>query len=104
MELSVIIVNYNVKYFLEQCLHTVIKAIQPIDAEVWVVDNQSTDGSVAYLKPLFPTVQFLENESNTGFGAANNQALKKCTGDYILFLNPDILIPEDCLSNCIAFL
>ena len=104
MELSVIIVNYNVKYFLEQCLHTVLKAIQTIDAEVWVVDNQSTDGSVAYLKPLFPTVQFLENDSNAGFGAANNQALKKCTGDYILFLNPDTLIPEDCLSNCIAFL
>lgn len=104
MELSIVIVNYNVKYFLEQCLHSVLKAIEQIDAEIWVVDNQSQDGSLDYLKPIFPTVFFIENQNNIGFGAANNLAISHCSGDYILFLNPDTLIPEDCLRNCIDFL
>ncbi len=104
MDLSIVIVNYNVKFFLEQCLHTVLKAVDQLEAEIWVVDNQSTDGSVAYLKPLFPTVSFIENQKNTGFGAANNQALERCSGEYILFLNPDTLIPEDCLLNCLHFM
>jgi GT2 family glycosyltransferase len=89
---------------LEQCLHTVLKAVDQIESEIWVVDNQSTDGSMAYLKPLFPTVYFIENQKNTGFGAANNQALARCSGKYILFLNPDTLIPEDCLRNCLSFM
>ena len=104
MELSIIIVNYNVKFFLEQCLYAVLKAVEQIDAEIWVVDNRSTDGSVEYLRPLFPGVSFLENQKNAGFSAANNQALQLCSGSYILFLNPDTLIPEDCLTNCIQFM
>lgn len=104
MELSIIIVNYNVKFFLEQCLHTVLKAVSHIDAEIWVVDNQSTDGSLPYLKPRFPSVHFIENPKNTGFGAANNQALSLCSGEYILFLNPDTLVPEDCLVKCLQFI
>ena len=104
MELSIIIINYNVKFFLEQCLHTVLKAVDHIDAEIWVVDNQSNDGSLAFLRPLFPSISFIENQKNTGFGAANNQALQRCSGKYILFLNPDTLLPEDCLINCLQFL
>jgi GT2 family glycosyltransferase len=104
LELSIIIINYNVKFFLEQCLHTVLKAVSQIDAEIWVVDNCSTDGSLTYLKPRFPEVRFIENQKNTGFGAANNQALMACSGEYILFLNPDTLLPEDCLSKSLGFI
>jgi GT2 family glycosyltransferase len=85
-------------------LHTVLKAVSHIDAEIWVVDNCSTDGSITYLKPRFPEVHFIENQKNTGFGAANNQALMNCSGEYILFLNPDTLLPEDCLSKCLDFM
>ncbi len=104
MELSIIIVNYNVKFFLEQCLHAVLKAVEQIEAEIWVVDNQSSDGSIDYLRPLFPSISFIENPRNTGFSAANNLALQHCSGEFILYLNPDTLIPEDCLSNCLQFL
>jgi GT2 family glycosyltransferase len=79
-------------------------AIESIDAEVWVVDNASTDGSVDYLKPKFITVNFIANTGNAGFGKANNQALQKCKGKYVLFLNPDTLLPEDCLKKCVAFM
>ncbi len=104
MQLSVIIVNYNVKYFLEQCLSSVHKAIEQLQAEVWVVDNASSDNSVRYLKLKFPWVKFIENFKNVGFAKANNQALYQCSGRYILFLNPDTLIPEDALIKCIAFM
>jgi GT2 family glycosyltransferase len=104
MVLSVIIVNYNVKYFLEQCLHSVMKATAALPAEVVVVDNASTDNSVEYLKPMFPSVQFIASEKNLGFGKANNRALERCTGKYILFLNPDTLVAEDCFDKCVAFM
>lgn len=103
MHLSVIIVNYNVKYFLEQCLHSVQKACSQINAEIIVVDNNSTDGSRAYLELLFPAVNFIWNDSNVGFAKANNQAALLAKGTYILFLNPDILVPEDCFEKCIQF-
>lgn len=104
MVLSVIIVNYNVKYFLEQCLCSVQKAIAGIDAEIIVIDNNSQDGSVEYLQPLFPPVIFLTNEKNLGFGKANNIALQQAKGKYILFLNPDTIVAEDCFTHCITFL
>jgi len=104
MKLSVIIVNYNVKYFLEQCLFSVLPAIDAIDAEVIVVDNHSTDGSIEYLQPLFPSVQFIKNTTNIGFGKANNLGFQQSKGEYILFLNPDTLVPEDCFTKCIQFL
>ncbi|MES2374710.1 MAG: glycosyltransferase [Bacteroidota bacterium] len=104
LQLSIIIVNYNVRYFLEQCLYSVQRAVAGIDAEVIVVDNNSADGSIAYLRPLFPSVQFLINEKNFGFARANNQALAICKGKYVLFINPDTLIPEDCLQKCLAFM
>lgn len=103
MKLSVIIVNYNVKYFLEQCLHSLQKAMAGIDAEVIVIDNHSTDGSIPYLQPKFPCVQFIINTQNTGFSKACNEGLQYATGEYILFLNPDTLLAEDTLQKSIAF-
>lgn len=104
MKLSIIIVSYNVKYFLEQCLCSVKAAIQNIAAEVWVVDNCSADGTIAYLKERFSWVHILENSINEGFAKANNKVLAKCTGEYVLFLNPDTLLAENTLAGCIAFL
>lgn len=104
VQLSILIVNYNVKHFLEQCLYSVQAAIGQVQAEVIVVDNASTDGSIAYLQPLFPWVKWIANTQNTGFGAANNQALVDAKGNYILFLNPDTLLPEDCLKKCLSFM
>lgn len=103
MVLSVIIVNYNVKHFLEQCLCSVQKAIPKGGAEVIVVDNHSVDNSLLYLQPRFPGIQFLANTTNLGFAKACNQGLAKATGRYILFLNPDTIVPEDCFEKCIAF-
>jgi GT2 family glycosyltransferase len=106
MELSVIIVNYNVKHFLEQCLCSVQKSIKnsKMKAEMIVIDNHSADNSLGYLKPLFPCVKFIGNNENLGFSKACNQGFKLATGKYILFLNPDTIIPEDCFSKCITFL
>ncbi len=103
MQLSVIIVNYNVKYFLEQCLYSVQKACSHVEAEIIVADNNSTDGSRDFLAPLFPKVNFIWNSSNVGFAKANNQAVVKAKGDVILFLNPDTIVPEDCFEKCISF-
>ncbi|UEG50825.1 glycosyltransferase family 2 protein [Ferruginibacter lapsinanis] len=103
MQLSIIIVNYNVKLLLAQCLDAVLKACANINAEIFVVDNNSTDGSKDFFTGKFPSVQFIWNNSNVGFAKANNIALKRATGEYILFLNPDTIIPEDSLHKCIAF-
>ncbi len=103
MKLSVIIVNYNVKYFLEQCLRSVKIASEGIDTEVWVVDNNSVDGSVQMLKDKFPEVHLIANQDNCGFATANNQAIKQCTGDYILLLNPDTLVQRNTFSKCLEF-
>ncbi|HEX4374585.1 MAG TPA: glycosyltransferase family 2 protein, partial [Puia sp.] len=102
--LSIIIVNYNVKYFLEQCLCSVRKAIEKIEAEIFVVDNNSTDDSIDYLQSKFPGVKFILNKGNEGFGKANNRALSLAKGKYILFLNPDTIVAEDSLEKCISFL
>lgn len=104
MQLSIIIVHYNVKYFLEQCLHSVTSAIKNIDAEIWVVDNASTDGFIDYIPAIFPQVKYIVNTTNVGFAKANNQALTKCSGKYILFLNPDTIVGENCFEKCIRFM
>jgi GT2 family glycosyltransferase len=104
LRLSIIIVNYNVKYFLEQCLCSLTKACANIEAEIIVIDNNSSDGSNEFLSGKFSNVQFLWNDENIGFAKANNLALKECAGEYILFLNPDTILPEDCLEKCISFL
>lgn len=105
-KLSIIIVNYNVKYFLEQALRSVQNAMQNVDGvvEVFVVDNNSEDESVAFIKEKFNWVKLIENTENTGFSKANNQAIALAKGEYILLLNPDTVIEEDTLSKVLAFM
>ncbi len=104
MKLSVIIVNYNVIYFLEQCLHSVMKAGQGIDMEVFVVDNNSVDGSVTMVKDKFPEVKLICNTDNKGFSKANNQAIHQSSGEFVLLLNPDTVVEEDTFSKIVAFM
>ncbi|MEO5967835.1 MAG: glycosyltransferase family 2 protein [Ferruginibacter sp.] len=104
MDLTVIIVNFNVKFFLEQALHSVIKAGSPLKVEVIVVDNNSTDGSKEYLNIKFPQVNFIWNDFNPGFAASCNLGLQSAQGEFILFLNPDTIVPEDCFVKCLNFI
>jgi GT2 family glycosyltransferase len=104
MKLSVVIVNYNVKYYLEQCLDSLFKSIKNIDSEVFVVDNCSTDDSVSYLKSKFEDVIFIENTENVGFSRANNQAIDKSQGEYILLLNPDTVVGESTIESLFEFI
>lgn len=104
IQLSVVIVNYNVKHFIEQCLISVYKAINNIHAEVIVVDNNSVDGSCAMIKQKFPEAQLIQNKKNYGFSYANNQAIKSAKGKYILLLNPDTVVKEDSFDKCIQFM
>ena len=104
MLLSIVIVNYNVKYLLEQCLRSVREAAQGIEVETWVVDNASTDGSVDYLRPLFPEVHFIENADNPGFAKANNQAIRFSRGRYVLLLNPDTIVTSEALRGACHFM
>ena len=104
MDLSVIIVNYNVKYFLEQCLYSVFRALANIQAEVFVVDNNSVDGSCTLVQNKFPSVRLIENKENLGFSKASNQALRLASGNYCLLLNPDTLVEENSFEKCIAFM
>jgi GT2 family glycosyltransferase len=103
MRLSVIIVNYNVQYFLEQALLAVERAAVGLSVEVWVVDNASRDGSIEMLRERFDWVKVIDNQVNTGFAVANNQAMREATGDYFLLLNPDTVIAEDTFRKCLAF-
>lgn len=102
--LTVIIVNYNVEYFLAQCLYSVRKAAQLAPIETIMVDNNSTDGSVEMTQRLFPEVKVIANKDNKGFSKANNQAIKISTTDYVLLLNPDTLVEEDTFKKCIDFM
>ncbi len=104
MQLSVIIVNYNVKYFLEQALHSVYKALDGLTGEVFVVDNNSADGSCEMVRRTFPQTILIENKHNPGFSVANNQAMKLAKGKYVLLLNPDTVVEEDCFKTCIRFM
>lgn len=104
MKVSVIIVNYNVKYFLEVCLHSVFKAAAGIDAEVIVVDNNSKDDSCAMVREKFPQAILIENKDNAGFSKANNQGVAVAKGEYILFLNPDTVMPEDFFRRTVAYM
>jgi len=108
MILSVVIVNYNVKFFLEQCLSSVKKAVGKNSllrdqTEVFIVDNASTDGSMDFLPPLFPGFHFIQNTENKGFARANNQIIEQCSGEFILFLNPDTILSEETLDGCLSF-
>jgi GT2 family glycosyltransferase len=102
--LSVIIVNYNVKYFLEQALLSVRKASTNLEVEVFVVDNNSVDDSVQMVQEKFPEVRLIVNKQNVGFSVANNQAIRASSGKYVLLLNPDTVVEEDTFEKCIAFM
>lgn len=104
MQLSIVIVNYKVKYYLEQCLLSVKAASGNLTVEVFVVDNASHDDSINYLRPGFPDVTFIENEENVGFSKANNQAISLCKGSYILLLNPDTVVGERTLERVVQFM
>ena len=103
-QLSIVIVNYNVEYFLDQCLDSVKKAILPISAEVIIVDNCSVDGSIEMLKSKYPEFELIENKINSGFSKANNQAIRQAKGKYVLLLNPDTIVAEDTFSKVVAFM
>lgn len=103
-KLSIIIVNYNVKQFLENLIVSIRKSAQNIQYEIIVVDNASDDGSVEMVKKKFADVNLIANKNNKGFGAANNQALEIATGQYILLINPDTIVKEDTLKKLIKFL
>ena len=104
MKLTVVIVNYNVQHFLEQCLHSVEKALRKTSGEVWVVDNNSVDGSTDMVKNKFPWVHLVESKINLGFSKGNNLAISKASGEYILLLNPDTLVEEDTFIKMLTFM
>ncbi|HRH71107.1 MAG TPA: glycosyltransferase family 2 protein [Flavobacteriales bacterium] len=104
MKLSVIIVNYNVRAYLEQCLRTVEEALKDIEGDVFVVDNQSTDGSVDMVREKFPSVRLIANAENVGFSRANNQAIRASSADYVVLLNPDTVVGEDVFRKVITFM
>jgi GT2 family glycosyltransferase len=104
IKLSVVIVNYNVRYFLEQCLHSVRKAAQGVSCEIFVVDNNSYDNSCEMVREKFQEVILIENKDNVGFSKANNQAIRISKGEYVLLLNPDTLVQEETFRKTVAFM
>lgn len=103
-KISIIIVNYNVEYFLEQCLNSVKKALTNVNGEVFVVDNNSIDGSVDMVARKFPEYNLIANKDNRGFSKANNQAMLLSDSEYVLLLNPDTVVEEDTFSKVIDFM
>ncbi|HID95340.1 MAG TPA: glycosyltransferase [Candidatus Latescibacteria bacterium] len=104
MDLSIVIVNYNVKSFLRQALRTIVDASRGLETEIFVVDNGSSDGSAEMVSELYPGVQLIQNRQNVGFARANNQALRRCQGRYILLINPDTIVRQDTLVTMVRFL
>jgi GT2 family glycosyltransferase len=104
MKLSVVIVSYNVRSYLEQCLQSVQKALEGIEGEVFVVDNHSDDDSVVTVREKYPWVTLIENQENLGFAKANNQAIRQSQAEYVLLLNPDTVVAEDTLHGVLAFM
>ncbi len=104
IDLSVIIVNYNVKHFLDQCLQSVIKASKSLNVEIIVVDNQSIDGSVMMLRDKYPNVKTIARKTNDGFSVANNEGINSSKGRYVLLLNPDTIVQEDTFKKCLDFM
>ncbi|MEM6379459.1 MAG: glycosyltransferase, partial [Bacteroidota bacterium] len=104
LQLSIIIVNYNVRYFLEQALWAVQVATKGIEHEIWLVDNNSRDDSLAMVRDRFPEVKIIANQNNPGFSIANNQAIRQANGEHILLLNPDTIVREDTFHKCLEFM
>lgn len=104
MKLSIVIVSWNTAVILAQCLDSVFAHAPELPFEVWVVDNASTDDSVAMVQQRYPQVKLLQNETNPGFATANNQAMRHCTGEYVLLLNPDTIVYAGALATLVQFL
>ena len=103
-KLTVVIVSYNVKYYLEQCLFSVQRALEGIDGEVVVVDNHSHDDTVAYISSRFPDVKLVDSMHNLGFARANNIAIRQTESQYVLLLNPDTIVGERVLREALSFM
>lgn len=104
MKLSVIIVSYKVKFYLEQCLLAVKKATVGIESEIYVVDNHSNDGSVEFIAERFPDINLISSNHNNGFSHANNIAIRQCSGEYVLLLNPDTIVGERSIKEVLKFM
>jgi len=104
MKLTVVIVSYNVKHYLYQCLESLHRAMEGIEAEVYVVDNHSRDGSVKYVAPKFRDVSYVESNHNLGFARANNIAIRESKGEYVLLLNPDTIVGENAIRGVLQFM
>ncbi len=104
MKLSVIIVSYKVKFYLEQCLLAVKKATAGIESEIYVVDNHSNDGSVEFIAERFPDINLISSNHNNGFSHANNIAIRQCSGEYVLLLNPDTIVGERSIKEVLKFM
>ena len=103
LDLSIIIVNYNVKEFLQNLIHSIHKAAQNLSYEIIIVDNASGDGSIDFIREKLPQAKLIANDTNLGFGKANNQALRIAQGEYILLINPDSIVSEDTFVKMISF-
>ncbi len=103
LKLSVIILNYNVQYFLEQCILSVQRSLKIIDAEIIIIDNNSPDDSCTMVKTKFPEITLIENKENVGFSKANNQAVKIAKGEYVCILNPDTAVAEDTFVKALFY-
>lgn len=103
MKLSVVILNYNVRYFLELCVQSVQAALKDIPSEIIIIDNNSLDDSCAMVKAKFPELRLIENKENVGFSKANNQAVRVAQGEYVCILNPDIVVTENTFQELLQF-
>jgi GT2 family glycosyltransferase len=104
MKLTIVIVSYNVRHYLDQCLDSVKRALMGIESEVFVVDNDSADDTMDVLPPKYPWVKFIANKENMGFARANNKAIRQSQGQYILLLNPDTTVAEHTLREVLNFM
>ncbi len=104
MKLTVIIVSYNVKFYVEQCLNSLEKALEGIDSEIFIVDNHSRDGSVSYLSKRYHDINIIDSSHNLGFARANNIAYRQSSGEYVLLLNPDTFVGEDTIRKAVDFM
>ena len=103
-KLSIVIVSYNVKHYVAQCLTSVLRSQGCVDADITVVDNHSHDGTVEFLRERFPSIKVVAGNHNLGFARANNIAIKATAGEYVLLLNPDTIVGEDVLPACLSFM
>ena len=104
MKLTVVIVSYNVRHYLEQCLNSLQRALHGLEAEVYVVDNHSKDDTVEKISRSFPDVNLVASNHNLGFARANNIAIKQTESEYVLLLNPDTFVGEDVIAECLRFM